>query len=68
MTPPAPRVARSVSALAATFGPWIGSGPGRGIALLFLVLSVIPILGTLAIAVHPRVRRVEDELPDAIPD
>ena len=53
--------------LASTLGPWIGSGPGRGIGLLFLCLGAIPVLSTLAIYSQPRIRRVEDELPDTVP-
>ncbi len=53
--------------LAAIFGPWIGSGPGRGIGLLFLCLAAIQILGTLAMYRQPRVCRVEEELPDTMP-
>lgn len=55
-------------ALAPVLGPWLGTGPGRGIGLLFLCLAVIPILGTVVLYARPRVWRVEDELPDAIPD
>lgn len=49
--------------LVAPLGPLIGSGPGRGIALLFMLLGV----GTL-VAVGtvfwPRLRRLDVELPD----
>ena len=54
--------------LAGTVGSVIGTGPGRGIALLVilsgLLTALIGILGWL----HPRVRNVESELPDTIPD
>lgn len=51
-------------ALASALGPWIGTGPGRGIGLLFIVLglSVLVIL-VLAVAYRP-LRRLEDEIPE----
>ncbi len=55
-------------ALAGTVGAVIGTGPGRGIALM-VILSGIGVI-TMAIAgwVHPRVRNLESELPDHIAD
>jgi DHA3 family macrolide efflux protein-like MFS transporter len=55
-------------ALASIFGPLVGVGPGRGTALIFVIAGVLYTLTALVILIHPRVRRVEDELPDAIPD
>jgi DHA3 family macrolide efflux protein-like MFS transporter len=53
--------------LAGTLGPWIGTGPGRGIGLLFIVLGVL-VVGTVTIAASvPRLRRLEEEIPDALP-
>ncbi|HEX5759084.1 MAG TPA: hypothetical protein VF121_07805 [Thermoanaerobaculia bacterium] len=49
-------------------GRAIGVGPGRGIALLFLVLGLL-VLATVAVAARrPRLLHVESELPDALPD
>jgi MFS transporter, DHA3 family, macrolide efflux protein len=46
----------------------IGVGPGRGIGLLFIVMGLSTVLVTIAGYLHPRVRLVEQELPDAIAD
>ncbi len=54
-------------ALAPALGPLIGAGPGRGIALMFVLAGAIYLLAALPLLVHPRIRRVEVELPDAIP-
>ncbi len=43
-------------------------GPGRGIGALFLLMGVVKILVALGGYLYPRVRLVEDELPDMIPD
>lgn len=53
-------------ALAGSLGPWLGVGPGRGIGLLYLVLAAAPLAVTLWGYAHPRIRQVEDELPDAV--
>ncbi len=55
-------------ALAGSIGQLIGVGPGRGIALLFMVFGVLMILLVIVGYLYPRLRFVEDELPDAIPD
>ena len=51
-------------ALAPMFGPLVGVGPGRGIALIFVIAGALYVLTALVIPIHPRIRRVEDELPD----
>jgi hypothetical protein len=38
----------------------------RGIGLFIVVLGILYLLPVAAIYVHPRVRRVEDEPPDAV--
>lgn len=54
--------------LAGSVGQIIGVGPGRGIGFLLIVIGLIN-LGIMVIAYfNPRVRLIEDELPDAIPD
>jgi MFS transporter, DHA3 family, macrolide efflux protein len=55
-------------ALAGSVGRVLGVGPGRGIALLFMLLGVFMLVVAVAGYQAPRVRRVEEELPDAIPD
>ncbi|HEX3560528.1 MAG TPA: hypothetical protein VHU19_15080 [Pyrinomonadaceae bacterium] len=52
-------------ALAGTAGRFVGVGQGRGIGLLFVVLGVFITLTALTGLLYPRLRRVEDELPDA---
>jgi DHA3 family macrolide efflux protein-like MFS transporter len=53
--------------LAGTVGSVIGVGPGRGIGLLFMVVGVVLILTTAIGYLTPRLRKVEDELPDPTP-
>lgn len=54
--------------LAGSVGQVIGTGPGRGIALLYIIMGVITLLATLRIYLFPRVRNIENEMPDALPD
>lgn len=54
--------------LAGSVGQFIGVGPGRGIALLFIVAGALIVLTGVLGYLHPRVRRLEDELPDVIAD
>ena len=51
--------------LASTVGRFTGTGPGRGVALAFVVLGLLLILLTVGGWLHPRLRRLEKELPDA---
>jgi MFS transporter, DHA3 family, macrolide efflux protein len=52
--------------LSGSFGQMIGVGSGRGIGLLFIILGILTILITIAAYQYPRLRFVDDELPDAI--
>jgi DHA3 family macrolide efflux protein-like MFS transporter len=55
-------------ALGGSVGSVIGTGPGRGIAFLVIVSGLMTaMLGQLG-WLHPRVRNLETELPDIIPD
>jgi DHA3 family macrolide efflux protein-like MFS transporter len=54
--------------LAGNVGQLIGTGPGRGIGLFFIVLGFLFWMTTIAGYFYPRVRLLEDELPDAVPD
>lgn len=52
--------------LASSIGSIIGTGPGRGIGLMYVLAgSVMAIIGIVGYAV-PRIRNVETELPDHI--
>ncbi len=52
--------------LAGSAGRLIGVGPGRGIALMMMVLGLLPALVALAGFLDPHVRNLETELPDAV--
>ena len=52
--------------LAGSVGQIVGTGPGRGIGLLFLLMGITKMAVTVAGYAQPRIRLVEDELPDAI--
>ena len=51
-------------ALADSIGSVIGVGPGRGIAFLFIILGGLSIVFTFIAYMYPRLRNLEDELPD----
>ncbi|MBL8100665.1 MAG: MFS transporter [Anaerolineales bacterium] len=56
-------------ALAATFiGQILGTGAGRGIGLMFILSGITAILISVIVFANPRIRNVEDELPDALPN
>ena len=55
-------------ALAASLGPIFGTGPGRGIGVLFAALGLFILLVTALAASSPRLLRLEEELPDRIPE
>lgn len=52
--------------LAGSVGRVLGVGPGRGIGLLYITLALLPVLTSLWGYAHPRLRKVEEELPDAV--
>ena len=55
--------------LASTLGQVMGTGPGRGTGLLLVVTGLLTIVLVLGLGyLNPRVRRVELELPDQVPD
>lgn len=58
----------SGSALSGNAALAVGEGPGRGMALLLLVLGAVMVLSAVAGYLYPRLRLLEDELPDAVPD
>ncbi len=54
-------------ALAGSVGQVMGTGPGRGIALLLVVLGVIILVNATTAWLSPAMREVEEALPDALP-
>jgi MFS family permease len=59
-----PMLARG-GALAPTVGAVIGTGKGRGIGLMFLVLGALIVLTAVAAWLVPVIRNVERDVPDA---
>jgi len=55
-------------AWAGTIGQIIGVGPGRGIGFIFILAGILAALVVVAAYFYPRLRLVEKEIPDAIPD
>jgi DHA3 family macrolide efflux protein-like MFS transporter len=49
-------------------GVVLGTGPGRGIALFFIILSIFLAVSSLIGYGNPRLRNLEKELPDATTD
>jgi hypothetical protein len=54
--------------LTGSIGQITGVGPGRGIGLLFIVMGILKVAVTLGSYLYPRIRLVEDELPDVLAD
>lgn len=53
-------------ALAGSFGALIGTGDGRGIALIFLVVGVLMLAVAAYAWTRPRLRNIDVEIPDAV--
>jgi hypothetical protein len=51
-------------ALAGSAGQWIGTGPGRGIALLFALLGLQTLALVLVGVLRPSILLMEEQLPD----
>ncbi|HKP81125.1 MAG TPA: MFS transporter [Pyrinomonadaceae bacterium] len=54
--------------LASTVGLVTGVGKGRGIGFLLMLLGVFMLTATVRAYLYPRLRNVEEELPDVLPD
>ncbi len=52
--------------LAASFGQIFGIGPSRGMGLLIFLMGLFIVVLTVSTALNPRVRNMEEELPDAV--
>ena len=56
-------------ALADTFvGSWLGVGEGRGIGLMMICSGLCLFIVSVVAYTNPRIRNIETEIPDAIPD
>jgi MFS transporter, DHA3 family, macrolide efflux protein len=56
-------------ALGATFvGKILGAGPGRGIGVIFIISCLFLWTESLIAYSNPRIRNLESEIPDALPD
>ena len=54
-------------ALAGSFGPIIGVGEGRGMALMYIIEGLVLIGFVIASVLTRRIRLMEDYLPDQAP-
>ena len=52
--------------LAGSLGQILGMGPGRGIGLIFVTMGLLLVLASAIAWLSPHLRRVEDDLPDAV--
>lgn len=52
-------------ALAGSLGTLIGTGPGRGMAAMFLMVGLLQLVIVLFSLLSPSIRRLEQHLPDA---
>jgi len=51
-----------------TMARLVGDGPGRGIALMLMIMGVVMAITVGIAALSPRLRHLEDEVPDVEPD
>ena len=56
----------SGEALSLRLSTLIGFGPGRGIGLMFVLMGLAKIMVSILGFLNPRVRYIEDEIPDAV--
>ena len=52
--------------LAPVLGPYIGVGPGRGVALIYIILGVVYTSASVAGLLYRPLRDVDTDLPDMI--
>lgn len=52
--------------LASSLGQFFGVGPSRGMGLLIFLMGLFIVVLTVMTALNPRVRNMEEELPDAV--
>ena len=61
-----PAMVRRRCRIASRFGHILGTGPDRGIGLMYIIFGFVYMLAAQAIMLYPRLRRIELELPDAV--
>ena len=47
-------------------GTLVGVGAGRGVGLMFVIAGLVGILVSLLVFLNPRIRKLEEEIPDAL--
>jgi MFS family permease len=52
--------------LAGSIGAIIGTGPGRGVGMLFLLIGTLPLVASIGGYLYKPLRHIEEQLPDAI--
>lgn len=55
-------------AWAESVGEIVGVGPGRGVGLMLVIFGLLPTVAALVAFISPRIRWVEDQVPDALPE
>lgn len=55
-------------ALAASVGQLIGTGPGRGLGLIMVVVSIVPVTVGLVAMLNKTIMNIETDLPDQLED
>jgi hypothetical protein len=63
-----PLMAEGGSLGSTVLGQVLGTGPGRGIGLLMILCCLLMWAASILAYAHPRIRNLESEIPDAIPD
>jgi hypothetical protein len=56
------------SSLARALSPLVGSGPGAGMGLMFVLFGILGTLASAAGYLYRPIREIETLLPDAVPD
>lgn len=51
--------------MAATLGSWIGTGKGRGLALMFVICGSACLVASLLALMNARLRNLDRFVPDA---
>jgi hypothetical protein len=52
--------------LAGSIGRWLGTGPGRGVALFLSLQGICTLILLLVCCLYRPLRRLEEETPDVV--